>query len=145
MRSLCSTTPRKLEREVRIELIQDGVVKGWSPSVNTEFEPEGSTEVELTAESWTWKDESTSHTGDYTVCVSMRNSYGEIWIPMGQGRKISISDSAGIDAVMADDNFHDAIYDLHGRKVTDDVNTLAPGIYIRRHNGVASKIIAPLK
>lgn len=143
--TLRNPTYYDFERTVRIELIQDGVVKGWSPSVKAAFEPEGDTKVELTAESWTWKDENTSHTGDYILCISMRNSSGEIWIPMGQGKRVSISDSAGIDAVMAEDNFHDAIYDLHGRKVTDDANTLAPGIYIRRHKSVVSKIILPLK
>lgn len=141
--TLRNPTYYNLERTVRIELIQDGIVKGWSTPVNVKFEPEGSTEIELTADNWTWEEESVSHTGDYILCISMRNSFGGIWVPMGYGKRVSVSDSAGIDAVMADDNCHDAIYDLQGREVTDDISTLSPGIYIRRHNGTTSKIKLP--
>lgn len=142
--TICNSIPRKLERPVRVELIQDGTVKGWSPWVNAALEPEGAIDLELRADNWTWKEEGISHIGEYALCLSMRNSYGDIWIPMGQGKKVTVSDSAGIDAVRVDD-FDDAIYDLYGRKVTDDVNALSSGIYIRRHNGVVSKIVIPFR
>ena len=64
-------------------------------------------------------------------------------IPMGQGKKVTVSDISAIDDVSIDNNSNDAIYDLQGRKVTDDTNTLSPGIYIKLHNGVASKITLP--
>ena len=48
----------------------------------------------------------------------------------GHGKKSTVSDAAAIDAVRVDGISPDAIYDLHGRKVTDDVNTLSSGIYI---------------
>ena len=60
---------------------------------------------------------------------------------MGQGKKITVSDSAAIDVVGVEDTHHDAIYDLHGQRLTDDVNALSPGIYIRLHDGVVSKIL----
>lgn len=54
-------------------------------------------------------------------------TYGYQW---GHGKKITVSDAAAIDAVRVAGISPDAIYDLHGRKVTDDVNTLSSGIYI---------------
>ncbi len=139
--TLHNTTSLNLKRSVRAELVQEGIVKGWSPQVNTSIESEETIDFVLTADKWTWKDEGISHAGDYVLCLSMRNSYGNIWIPLGQGKKVTVSDIAAIDAVKADDNYHDAIYDLHGRKVMDGINTLSSGIYIRLHNGAASKII----
>lgn len=141
--TLHSLSTRNVARPVRVELIQDGIVKGWSQWVNAAFEPDGTIDFEMSVDKWTWKDEGISHNGEYLLCLSMRNSYGEIWIPMGQGKKVTVSDSSSIDAVIADDISHDVIYDLHGRKVTDDVNALHSGVYIRRHNGVVSKIMLP--
>lgn len=140
-----SSLSRNIERPVRVELIQDGIVKGWSPWVNATFGPEETIDFELKVNKWTWKEESTSHAGEYVLCLSMRNPYGDIWIPMGQGKKVTASDITGIEAVRVNDISDDAIYDLHGRKVTDDVNTLSSGIYIRVHNGVVSKIVLPFK
>ena len=62
---------------------------------------------------------------------------------MGQGQKVTIYDSVGVDAVRVDESSSDEIYDLHGRKVADDVNALSPGIYIRQRNGTVTKIIRP--
>ena len=62
---------------------------------------------------------------------------------MGQGQKVTIYDSVGVDAVRVDESSSDEIYDLHGRKVADDVNVLSPGIYIRQRNGTVTKIIRP--
>ncbi len=138
--TICNTIPRKLERPVRVELIQDGTVKGWSPWVNASWEPEGTIDLELSVDDWTWKEKSNSHLGEYILCLSIRNTYGDIWIPMGQGKKVTVSDSASIDAVKADETSYDAIYDLFGRRVSDDINALSSGLYIRRHNGVVSKI-----
>lgn len=132
---------RDLERPVRVELIQDGVVMGWSPWVNATFEPEETIDFAIAVDRWTWREESNSHAGEYTMCLSMRNSYGDIWIPMGQGKKVTIYDSAGVDAVRVDGNSSDAIYDLHGRKVADDVNALPPGIYMRLRDGIVAKIV----
>ncbi len=75
------------ERHVRVELIQDGIVKGWSPWVNATFKPEETIDLELKVDRWTWADESITHAGDYVSCLSIRNPYGDIWIPMGQGKK----------------------------------------------------------
>ena len=136
---------RKLERPVRVELIQDGIVKGWSPSVNASLEPEGTIDLELRVDNWFWEEESNSHIGEYVLCLSIRNTYGDIWIPMGQGKKVTVSDSAGIDAVKVDDISDDATYDLYGRRVSDDVNALSSGLYIRQHNGVVSKIAIPFR
>lgn len=132
---------RHVERHVRVELIQNGIVKGWSPWINSTFEPEELIDFELKADKWTWKDESVSHAGDYVLCLSMRNSYGDIWIPMGRGKKIAVMDSAAIETIRVDDDSNDVIYDLHGRKVTNDINALSSGIYIRRHNGKVSKYL----
>lgn len=137
--------PRKLERPVRVELIQDRIVKGWSPSVNASLEPEGTIDLELRADNWIWEEESNSHIGEYVLCLSIRNTYGDIWIPMGQGKKVTVSDSAGIDAVKVDDISDDATYDLYGRRISDDVNALSSGLYIRQHNGVVSKIAIPFR
>ncbi len=128
---------------MRVELIQDGMVKGWSTWANANLEPEETIDFALTVDKWNWKDESSAHSGDYTLCLSMRNPYGDIWIPMGQGKKVTVSDTSAIDDVSIDNNYNDAIYDLQGRKVTDDTNTLSPGIYIKLNNGVASKIALP--
>ena len=136
---------RNLERTIRVELIQDGIVKGWSPWVNAALGPEETIDLELNVDKWIWKDESISHAGEYVLCLSMRNPYGDIWIPMAQGKSVTVSESVGIDAVRVDDISHDAIYDLHGRKVADDVNTLPSGIYVRRHNCVVSKIALPFR
>lgn len=126
--TISNSISRKVERPVRVELIQDGVIMGWSPWVNTTFGPEETINLEMKVDNWAWKEESTSHAGDYVLCLSMRNSYGDIWIPMGQGKKVTVSDSAGIDAVRDDDISDDAIYDLFGRKV----ETPIPGnIYIQ--------------
>ncbi len=141
--TLRNSTSRKVVRPVRVELIQDGIVKGWSPWVNANFEPEETIDFVITVDKWTWKDEKISHAGDYAICLSMRNSYGDIWIPMGQGQKVTIYDSVGVDAVRVDESSSDEIYDLHGRKVADDVNALSPGIYIRQRNGTVTKIIRP--
>ncbi|MDE6629237.1 MAG: hypothetical protein K2K36_07695 [Muribaculaceae bacterium] len=141
--TLRNRTPRNVTRPVRVELIQNGTVKGWSPWVNTAFDPEGTIEFELKVDRWTWKDESISHAGDYVLCLSMRNSYGDIWIPMGLGKQVTVYDSAGTEAVSVDESLADAIYDLHGRRMADDVNSLSPGIYICRRNGIAAKIIRP--
>ncbi len=141
--TLRNSTSRKVVRPVRVELIQDGIVKGWSPWVNANFEPEETIDFVITVDKWTWKDEKISHAGDYAICLSMRNSYGDIWIPMGQGQKVTIYDSVGVDAVRVDESSSDEIYDLHGRKVADDVNVLSPGIYIRQRNGTVTKIIRP--
>ena len=141
--TLRNSISRKVVRPVRVELIQDGMVKGWSTWANANLEPEETIDFALTVDKWNWKDESSAHSGDYTLCLSMRNPYGDIWIPMGQGKKVTVSDISAIDDVSIDNNFNDAIYDLQGRKVTDDTNTLSPGIYIKLHNGVASKITLP--
>ena len=85
------------------------MVKGWSTWVNVALKPEETIEIALTVDKWTWKDESISHAGDYVLCLSMRNPYGDIWIPMGQGKKITVSDSAAIDVVGVEDTHHDAI------------------------------------
>lgn len=143
--TLRNSISRVREHNVRIELIQDGIVKGWSPWVNATFKPEETIDFELNVDRWAWKDESITHAGDYVLCLSIRNPYGDIWIPMGQGKKVTVSDSAAIDAVRIDGISHNAIYDLHGRKVTDNVNTLSSGIYIRLHNGVVSKITLPFR
>lgn len=140
---LCNPIARKLERRVRVELVQDGIVKGWSPSVDTVFDWEETIDLELTAGNWTWKDEGISHAGEYVLFISMRNSYGDIWIPIGRGAKVTVSDSAGLEAVRLEGNYGDAIYDLQGRKVAGDVNSLPSGIYIRLHDGVVSKIVVP--
>lgn len=60
---------------------------------------------------------------------------------MGQGKKVTVSDSAGIDAVKVDDIAEDAMYDLYGRRVSGDTNALSSGLYVRLHNGVVSKIV----
>lgn len=139
--TLSSSISHNIERPVRVELIKDGMVKGWSTWVNVALKPEETIEIALTVDKWTWKDESISHAGDYVLCLSMRNPYGDIWIPMEQGKKIAVSDSAAIEEVEVEDTPHDAIYDLHGQRVSDDVNALSPGIYIRLHDGVVSKIL----
>lgn len=139
--TICNSIPRKLERTVRVELIQDGTVKGWSPGVNASWEPEGTIDLELSVDNWIWKDKSNSHPGKYVLCLSIRNTYGDIWIPMGQGKKVTVSDSAGIDAVKVDDIAEDAMYDLYGRRVSGDTNALSSGLYVRLHNGVVSKIV----
>lgn len=141
--TLCNSIYRKVERPVRVELIQDGIVKGWSSWVYATFGPEETIDVDLIVDKWTWKDEGISHAGDYELCLSMRNSYGDIWIPMGQGKKITVMESAAIDAIRVDDDSNDVIYDLQGRKVTNDIDALSSGIYIRRHNGVVSKTVLP--
>lgn len=143
--NICNSTPRKLERPVRVELIQDGTVKGWSPWVNASLGPEEIIYLEMKVDNWIWKEKSNSHSGDYVLCLSVRNPYGDIWIPMGQGKKVTVSDSAAIGAVKLDDISADAIYDLYGRRVSDDVNALSPGLYIRQHNGIVSKIAIPFK
>lgn len=143
--NICNSTPRKLERPVRIELIQDGTVKGWSPWVNASLGPEEIIDLEMKVDNWIWKEKSNSHSGDYVLCMSVRNPYGNIWIPMGQGKKVTVSDSAAIGTVKADNISADAIYDLYGRRVSDDVNALSPGLYIRQHNGIVSKIAIPFK
>lgn len=143
--TLSNCISRNVNRPVRVELVQDGIVKAWSQWINASFEPEGTIDLVITVDKWTLKDENISPTGDCFVCLSMRNSYGDIWIPMGQGKKVKVSDSAAIDAVRIDDNSRDAVYDLQGRKVTDDANALSPGIYIRRHNDTVSKIIHPVR
>lgn len=143
--NICNSTPRKLERPVRIELIQDGTVKGWSPWVNASLGPEEIIDLEMKVDNWIWKEKSNSHSGDYVLCLSVRNPYGNIWIPMGQGKKVTVSDSAAIGTVKADNISADAIYDLYGRRVSDDVNALSPGLYIRQHNGIVSKIAIPFK
>jgi hypothetical protein len=141
--TLRNSISHKVVRPVRVELIQDGMVKGWSTWANANLEPEETIDFALTVDKWNWKDESSAHSGDYTLCLSMRNPYGDIWIPMGQGKKVTVSDTSAIDDVSIDNNYNDAIYDLQGRKVTDDTNTLSPGIYIKLNNGVASKIALP--
>lgn len=138
--TLCNTIPYDQERLVRVELIQDGIVKGWSPWAYATFEPEEKIDFTLTADKWTWTDESVCHTGEYILCLSVRNSYGDIWIPMGQGKKVSVSDSASIDALSFDGNSRSTMYDLQGRKVSNDAD-LSPGVYIRLNNGTASKTI----
>lgn len=143
--TICNSIPRKLERPVRIELIRDGTVKGWSPWVNVSLGPEGTIDLELRVDNWVWKDKNNSHLGEYVLCLSIRNTYGDIWIPMGEGEKVTVLDSAGIDAAKADDISDDATYDLYGRRVSDDVNALSSGLYIIRHNGVVSKIAIPFK
>lgn len=143
--TICNSTPRKLERPVRAELIQDGTVKGWSPWVNASLGPEEIIDLEMKVDNWIWKEKSNSHSGDYVLCLSIRNPYGDIWIPMRQGKKVTVSDSAAIGAVKADNISADAIYDLYGRRVSDDVNALSPGLYIRQHNGIVSKIAIPFK
>lgn len=75
----------------------------------------------------------------------MRNTYGDIWIPMGHGKKVIVLDSAAIDDVKDEGNSCDAIYDLHGRKMTDDINSLDPGVYIKVNEATVSKIILPFK
>lgn len=116
--TISNTMPRKVERPVRVELIQNGIVKGWSPWIIASLEPEETMDLGLRAESWTWINETASHDGDYLLCLSMRNSFGDIWIPMGQGKKVTVSGSAGLDAVIADDILEDSVYDLFGRKVS---------------------------
>lgn len=143
--TICNSTPRKLERPVRVELIQDGTVKGWSQWVNASWGPEGTIDLDLSVDNWIWKEKSNSHIGEYVLCLSIRNTYGDIWIPMGQGKKVTVSDSAGIGAVKVDDISDDATYDLFGRRVSDDINALPPGLYIRLRDGVVSKIAIPLK
>lgn len=143
--TLRNSISRNMERPVRVELIQDGIVRGWSPWVNAALGPEKTIDLELNVDKWIWKDESISHAGEYVLCLSMRNPYGDIWIPMAQGKSVTVSESVSIDAVRVDDISHDAIYDLHGRKVADDVNTLPSGIYVRLHNGVVSKIALPFR
>lgn len=69
---------------------------------------------------------------------------------MGQGKKVTVSDSSGIDSVKAGAFSHDAIYDLYGRKVSDvkvldDIKTLSSGIYIKLNNSAVSKIVIPFK
>lgn len=139
--TISNSTPRNLERPVRVELIQDGTVKGWSPWVNASWGPEGTIDLDLRVDNWIWEEKRDSHIGEYVLCLSIRNTYGDIWIPMGQGKKITVSDSSGIDAVKVDDISDDATYDLYGMRVSDDVNALSSGIYIRKHNGVVSKIV----
>ncbi len=139
--TICNSIPRKLERHVRIELIQDGTVKGWSPWVNASWEPEGKIDLELSVDNWIWKENSNYHLGEYVLCLSIRNTFGDIWIPMGQGKKVTVSDSASIDAVKADDISYDAMYDLYGRRVSDDIHALSSGLYIRLNDGVVSKIV----
>lgn len=63
---------------------------------------------------------------------------------MGQGKKVTVSDSAGIDAVKVDDIAEDAMYDLYGRRVSGDTNALSSGLYVRLHNGVVFKNCHPL-
>lgn len=63
----------------------------------------------------------------------------------GTWQKVIVLDSAAIDDVKDGGNSCDAIYDLHGRKMTDDINSLAPGIYITVDEGTVSKIILPFK
>ena len=60
---------------------------------------------------------------------------------MGHGKKVTVTDSAGIDPVRVEDICHDAIYDLYGRKAADKAGNLSSGIYIRLHNGAATKVI----
>lgn len=120
--TLCNSVSRKVERPVRVELVQDGKVMGWSPWVNAFWGPEETIDLEMRVDNWTWKEEGISHAGDYVLCLSMRNSCGDIWIPMGQGKKVTVSDSAGMDAVRDDGIFNDAIYDLFGRKVNKPQN-----------------------
>lgn len=143
--TICNSISRNIERPVRIELIQDGIVKGWSQWVDAALGPEGTMDLLLRVDNWTWKEESTTHAGDYLLCLSMRNTYGNIWIPMGHGKKVIVLDSAAIDDVKDEGNSRDAIYDLHGRKMSDDINSLAPGVYIKVNEGTVSKIILPFK
>lgn len=143
--TICNSTPRKLERPVRVELIQDGTVKGWSQWVNASWGPEGTIDLDLSVDNWIWKEKSNSHIGEYILCLSIRNTYGDIWIPMGQGKKVTVSDSVGIGAVKVDDISDDATYDMFGRRVSDDTDALPPGLYIRLRDGVVSKIAIPLK
>lgn len=143
--TICNSISRNIERPVRIELIQDGIVKGWSQWVNAALGPEGTMDLQLRVDNWTWKEESAPHAGDYLLCLSMRNTYGDIWIPMGHGKKVIVLDSAAIDDVKDEGNSCDAIYDLHGRKMSDDINSLAPGMYIKVNEGTVSKIILPFK
>ena len=138
--AICNSTPRKLERPMRVELIQGGTVKGWSPWVNASWGPEGTIDLDLRVDNWIWKEKSNSHIGEYVLCLSIRNTYGDIWIPMGRGKKVTVSDSASIGAVKVDDILDDATYDMFGRRVSDDVNALPPGLYIRLRDCVVSKI-----
>lgn len=117
-----NSIPRKVERPIRVELIQNGEVKGWSPWILASLGPEETIGLKLRAGSWTWINETASHDGDYILCLSMRNSCGDIWLPMGQGKKVTVSDSAGIDNIKDDDIFEDTIYDLFGRKVNKPLN-----------------------
>lgn len=143
--TLTNSKPRDLERPVRAELIKNGEVKGWSPWVQAAFGPEETIDFELIVDKWTWKEEGIPHAGEYLLCLSMNNPYGGIWIPMGKGKRVRVSDSAGIDAITTDNEYQDAMFDLQGRKVTTDVNMLPPGIYIKRSNGITTKIILPMK
>lgn len=145
--TISNSIPRKLERPVRVELIQDGIVKGWTSWVNASWGPEETIDLELKADNWIWKDKSDSHIGEYVICLSILNIYGNIWLPMGKGKKVTVSDSAGIEAIKADDISgdisDDATYDIYGRRVSDDINALSSGLYIRRHNGIVTKIAIP--
>lgn len=76
--TLRNSISRVHERHVRVELIQDGIVKGWSPWVNATFKPEETIDLELKVDRWTWADESITHAGDYVSCLSIRNPYGDI-------------------------------------------------------------------
>lgn len=138
-----NTSSGIINRPIRVELIQDGIVKGWSPWFNASFGPEETIDLDISVDNLNWKDETFSHAGEYILCLSMRNPFGGIWIPMGEGKKVTVSDSANIDSIRLDNILQDAMYDLYGRKVIDNVNSLPSGIYIQLNNGVASKIAIP--
>lgn len=129
------------KRYVRAELVQNGIVKGWTPNIAVSFKPEETIDFAMTADKWIWKNEATSHSGDYILCLSTLNSYGNIWIPMGTGKNVAVTESAGIGDVISDTQTHNGRYDLFGRKIPDASSTLPPGIYITIRNGKASKTL----
>lgn len=133
---------RNLKRQVRAELVKEGRTKGWTPSVPASFEPEETIDFTLTADRWIWEDR-VAGSGEYLLCLSMLNPYGDIWIPMGPGKSVTLPGGSGVAAEAADASCHDGLYDMQGRRVAVNGAPVAPGLYIRINNGIASKIIKP--
>lgn len=127
---------------LRAELVQDGYVKGWSSPFPATFAPEEVIDYDLKIDNWTWQSDDVSHDGDYLLCLSMRNPYGDIWLPIVTGKDVKVSGSSAVNAVEVDEKYQDTdLYDLYGHKVSNATDYLPPGIYLRRQNTTVSKLI----
>lgn len=126
--SLCNPTSYRMDRYVRAELIQNGEVKGWSSSVVSTLESEETISFEITVDKWNRRDGNNLQDGEYLLCLSMLNSYGSIWIPMGKGKRVTVTGSAAVNTTEAEDNSNDIIYDIYGRKV---IRPVPNQLYIR--------------